>query len=271
MAFVSSSAAARDPSPGHAAINRKLYATRGVYRSYLSEVLEPSEAASLLRYQPCFAGKDVLDIGVGAGRTTRYLAPLAHRYEAIDYSPDMIGYMRQAMPEISAQLADFRELSPFQDATFDFVFATNNVLDNFSNEDRLRALEQARRVLRPGGMIVLSSHNLRFAGALSGPSMEWSRHPVQLARNLVTFLSSVRNHARVRRLREIHPEYAILNDCGHRFAILHYYATPETMRSQLQTCGFRLLATFDKQGRLLAPTADTSHSSSLTYAAERLP
>src|ERR1700710_2828779 len=144
----------------HAAVNHELYSKPGVYRYYLSEVLEPSEAASLLRHQPRFAGKEVLDIGVGAGRTTHYLAPLAGRYEAIDYSTDMIGYMQRAMPEISSQLGDFRDLNMFEDQSFDFVFATNNVLDNFSREDRSKALREAHRVLRPGGMLILSSHNL---------------------------------------------------------------------------------------------------------------
>ena len=255
----------------HAAVNHQLYSTPGVHRSYLSEVLEPSEAASLLRHQPQFAGKTVLDIGVGAGRTTRYLAPLAAHYEAVDYSPDMIGYMQRTMPEIHSQLGDFRDMNMFREATFDFIFATNNVLDNFSHEDRFKALREAHRVLKPGGLIILSSHNLRYSQALSGPSMDWSTNPVRLARNAQKFLLSCRNHRRIRHLRETHPDHALLNDLGHQFAIIHYYATPETVVSQLQTCGFQISTIFDKQGQLVTPGFDTSGSSSLTYAAERLP
>ena len=60
-------------------LNRSVYEKRGVYRHYLSEALLPQEIACLLKYQPCFYGRDILDVGVGAGRTTRYLAPLAKR------------------------------------------------------------------------------------------------------------------------------------------------------------------------------------------------
>jgi ubiquinone/menaquinone biosynthesis C-methylase UbiE len=271
MPLTSASAAPSHAHIQHAAVNHQLYSTPGVHRAYLSEVLEPSETASLLRFQPLFAGKSVLDIGVGAGRTTRYLAPLADRYEAIDYSPDMISYMKQAMPEINAQLGDFRDMNMFGSGTFDFVLATNNVLDNFSHQDRFKALREAHRVLRPGGMLVLSSHNLRYTKAFSDPEMEWSAHPIRLVRNMLTFISSYRNNLRVRGLRETHPDHALLNDCGHQYAIIHYYAAPETVVSQLRSTGFEISNIFDKQGHLVTEGFDTGGSSSLTYAAERLP
>jgi SAM-dependent methyltransferase len=158
----------------------------------------------------------------------------------------------------------------FDDGTFDFVFATNNVLDNFSHEDRFKALKEAYRVLRPGGTLILSSHNLRYSNAFSGPSMEWSAHPIRLARNVLTFVSRCRNHYRVRGLREIHPEYALLNDCGHSYGIIHYYAAPEIVVSQLRSSGFEISTIFDKQGHVVSEGFDTQGSSSLTYAAERL-
>ena len=37
------------------------------------------------------------DIGVGAGRTTHHLQPVAKRYEAVDYSPVMVRFMQRLM------------------------------------------------------------------------------------------------------------------------------------------------------------------------------
>lgn len=253
----------------HTAVNHELYSKPGTYKAYLSQVLEPCEAACLLRHQPHFAGKDVLDIGVGAGRTTRYLAPLAARYEAVDYSPDMIGYMHRAMPSISAQLADFRDLSMFPDGSFDFVLASNNVIDYLTHEDRPRAMREVFRLLRPGGMFVFSSHNLRYSHAADIPTMEWTSHPVRFYRNLQSYLKNSRNHSQVGKLREIHPDYALLNDIGHNFGVIHYYSLPENVASQLQEAGLRIRTIFDKQGRLISDYADTTESSSLTYAAEK--
>src|ERR1700675_2824564 len=114
-------------SPRQDEVNRAVYYSPGVHRYYLSKLLTPPEIACLLKYQPHISGRDLLDIGVGAGRTARYLAPLARRYEAVDYSPVMVGYMKQTMPEISVRQANFRDLGIFEDRSFDFVFATDNV------------------------------------------------------------------------------------------------------------------------------------------------
>src|ERR1700681_556947 len=90
------------------AVNRAVYHSPGVHRYYLSKILTPPETACLLKYQPHISGRDVLDIGVGAGRTARYLAPLARHYEAVDYSPVMVGYVKKTMLEVSVRQADFR-------------------------------------------------------------------------------------------------------------------------------------------------------------------
>src|SRR3954467_1912708 len=42
-----------------------------------------AEAMILIRHKEAFAGKRVLDLGVGAGRTTQYLAPFAANYLGI--------------------------------------------------------------------------------------------------------------------------------------------------------------------------------------------
>src|SRR6059036_928267 len=110
-------------------VNAHVYHAPGVEREYQSRELTRVEVVALLKHHAAFAERDVLDIGVGTGRTSLYLAPLAHRYEAIDYSPVMVQYLQQTMPQIAVHQADMRELSGFADADFDFLLATNNVID----------------------------------------------------------------------------------------------------------------------------------------------
>lgn len=258
------------PIDRQAAANRMVYDAPQVYRHYLSEYLEPAEVASLLKYQPYFYGKDVLDIGVGAGRTTRYMAPLAGRYEAVDYSPVMVAYMHQTMPEISVREANFCALNCFKDESFDFLFATDNVIDALSHEDRLCALSEAFRVLRPSGILAFSSHNAHYTPAYGGPTLEWSRNPVTLAVNVAQLLRRWRNHLRIRPLRKITLEYALLNDIGHDFACLHYYVTRVIMQSQLASVGLRLIEVFNAQGQIVHKDADDSQSPNLFYIAEHL-
>ena len=85
---------------------------------------------------------------------------------------------------------------------FDFLFGSNNVLDAVSHEDRLRALAEFRRVLRPGGMLVFSSHNRQYRHAWRGPTLGVSRNPVTQAMNVVRWLRELRNHLRIRDLRK---------------------------------------------------------------------
>jgi SAM-dependent methyltransferase len=252
-------------------VNRAVYHARFVYLYYLSKSLLPVETACLSKYQQHFSGQDVLDIGAGAGRTARYLAPLARRYEAVDYSPVMVNFIKHKMPEISVHQADFRDLRIFEDCTFDSVFATANVIDALSHPDRLRALSEASRVLRPGGILAFSTHNLNYKEAFSGPRLKWSWNPIRLGVNAVSYLLGSWNHVRVAPLRTTTPEYALLNDPGHFYACLHYYAARSTVRLQLASAGLRLLEVFDGSGRVVRETEEDSRWPWLFYVGQRGP
>ncbi len=252
-----------------AAINRAVYESRGAYRHYLSQLLTPAEIVCLLKYQCHISGHDVLDIGVGAGRTTRYLAPFARRYEAIDYSSMMVSMMKRAMPEINVHQADFKDLTIFDDSSFDFVFATSNVIDTLPHEDRLQALREVNRVLRTDGILAFSSHNIHYKGAFRGPQLEWSSNPIRLAYNCAQYLVCLWNHIRVGPLRKITPDYALLNDPGHYYACLHYYVGRSTVNSQLMSVGLRLSEVFETQGRVAPEFQDDSDHPSLFYIARR--
>ena len=246
-------------------INRAVYFSHGVYRYYLSRLLTPPETACLLKYQPYFFGRDVLDVGVGAGRTAHYLAPLARCYEGVDYSPVMVDYLKRTMPAVSIHQSDFRDLRIFGDGTFDFVLATDNVIDALSHEDRLRALGEAGRVLRPGGILAFSTHNIHYQQAFGGPRLDWSLNPLQLSINGAKYAVSWWNHRRVARFRTSTPEYALLNDRGHFYACLHYYVARSKVQSQLAGAGMRLIEVFDRNGQVLGETQDDSQNPSLTY------
>ncbi len=249
-------------------INRAVYWSPGAHRYYLYTSLTPAETACLFQHRDNISGRDVLDIGVGAGRTARHLSPLARRYEAVDYSPVMVEHVRRTLPDISVRQADFRDLSAFGDDSFDLVFATDNVIDALSHEDRLRALRESARVLRAGGILAFSSHNLSYKRAFSPPWVDWSLNPIRLAKSVVRYAQGWRNHLRVGPMRRTAPGYALLNDRGHFYACLHYYASRATVRSQLADCGLRLIETFDPDGRAAPEEKDDSDYPSLLYVAQ---
>lgn len=255
------------PQVDSSAHNTRVYHASGVDRRYRSESLTVIEVKALLKYQPDFAGRDVLDVGVGTGRTTRYLMPLARRYEGIDYSPVMVERARALLPAASLRHADMRDLSCFESASFDFVFGPNNVLDAVSHDDRIRTLFEWRRVLRDGGLLMFASHNRRYRHAMQGPRLGFSRNPARQAEMLMRLARGVVNHQRVKNLRQVEPDHALLNDEGHDFAILHYYVDPRLQAEQLRSAGFRPVDVFDHTGNVLEPGDPGADSPWLMYVA----
>ena len=251
------------------AINARIYHAEGVTREYRSDTLTRAEALTLLRHHDAFAGRDVLDIGVGTGRTTVYLAPLAARYEGIDYSPVMVAHVRRHLPGVSVRLADMRDLSAFGSASFDFVFASNNVVDAVDGDGRVRTFQEVNRVLRDGGWFVFSSHNRHWTEALRPPHPEWSPNPAREVLHLARWLRQVGNHARIGPAREVFPEHALLNDGGHDYACLHYYTSQRHARAQAFETGFEVAEVFDWLGAPVSPDDQAPDSPWLMFAARK--
>jgi SAM-dependent methyltransferase len=252
--------------------NARLYREPEI-ASYYSDakLLTFAEAIALLKYQPVFAGKDILDIGVGAGRTTAFLAPLARSYKGIDYSPAMIAQFKRCFPDVPVVLADMTNLRAFDDASFDFALASNNVLDAIGHEERLLTLQEIHRVLRPDGRLMFSSHNRDVRDLAKGPRLQFSRNPITQFQFVVHWFIALANHARLRNSQTFANDYAIVNDEAHDCSLLHYYIGSEAQRRQLADVGFALLDILDQQGMPVTKGDECTHSRSLLYVARRIP
>jgi len=253
-------------------LSRSVYHAKGVevgYRDWGSVPIY--EAKVLLKYQPDVVGRDILDLGVGTGRTTRYLAPLARRYEGIDFSPVMVDAAHRLMPSASVHLGDMRDLSVFPDASFDFVFGSNNVISAVGHADRLRVVAEVHRVLRAGGKFVFTCHNRGYSLAGAGPRLELHRNPVTSLRDLLRYVKRQINHARVRKFRRRTDEYDLFDDVGHDFSLLHYYIDRPHAQRQLEDAGFGVLDVLDPFGDSLAAGDLAEHAPFLLYVAEKRP
>jgi ubiquinone/menaquinone biosynthesis C-methylase UbiE len=107
-------------------------------------------------------GMDVLDLGVGGGRLTPHLSLIAGRYVGADYAAEMVAACRRKFPQLEFAVASAADLSSFASDSFDAVVMAFNAFDYvLPDEARVRALREIRRVLRPGGVFIFSSHNPR--------------------------------------------------------------------------------------------------------------
>ena len=120
-----------------------------------------AEHISRYQYAAQFAhGRDVLDIGCGAGYGTALLADKSRTAMGIDLALDAIQYARAhySKPHLCFTTASATAL-PFANATFDFITAFE-VIEHLENWDLM--LTEARRVLRPGGLFLVSTPNREY-------------------------------------------------------------------------------------------------------------
>src|SRR5262245_39889139 len=140
--------AAKDSS----ALNRVTYESARIVGQYANfEDLYPAESLILSRFSEQFH-KSILDIGVGAGRTTRVLLPQCERYVGIDYSAPMINQSRARFPGADLRVMDMRELPrTFANERFDAILISFNAIDCISWDDRCALLAALPGLLTPDG------------------------------------------------------------------------------------------------------------------------
>lgn len=102
--------------------------------------------------------RDVLEVGAGAGHVTAVLAARGNRVTAVDIDPVALG---EAAPHAVAVHAGDLDVTPLDELVgpgpFDVVLL-GDVVEHL--RDPVAALRAARRVLRPGGAIVVSVPNV---------------------------------------------------------------------------------------------------------------
>jgi len=126
-------------------------------KEYSKKYLRPGEEYVIKKYMP--AGSRVLDVGCGAGRTTYYIFENGCRVIGVDISLPLIEQAKKDYPSIDFRAMDARKLD-FKDNSFDAAFFSFNGIDNLpSLEERENAIKEMKRILRPGGVLIYSSHN----------------------------------------------------------------------------------------------------------------
>lgn len=113
----------------------------------------------------------ILDIGGGAGVYAFWLAERGYQVHLVDGVPlhvsqaEEIAEQRGGPPLASISLGDARQLD-HPESSFDGVLLLGPLYHLTERSDRILALREARRVLRPGGMLLAAGIN-RFASTIS--------------------------------------------------------------------------------------------------------
>ena len=122
------------------------------YGSYASPDAAVTDWATALP-----AGGFVLDLGCGVGRHVVWLGGCGFRMAGIDISPSGIRLTREACADrgidFEGQVSDMTTL-PWADSTFDAALSISTI-HHHQRQGIVRTLGQVRRVLRPGGLLLV--------------------------------------------------------------------------------------------------------------------
>ncbi len=117
-------------------------------------------------------GGAVLELGCGDGFVTRFLADLGLEVAAVDCSPTAIERARRAQRDsgrpdarVTFHVGDVCDLAAFGDASFDTVLDSHCLHCVVSPAQRLRFLQECRRLLTPQGRL--------FIVTMAEQSMHW--------------------------------------------------------------------------------------------------
>lgn len=102
----------------------------------------------------------VYDFGCGAGRVLRHVAALAGpgtRCSGSDVDAGAIAWADAHLPDLDVRVNDYRPPLPFPDDSFDFLYSIS-IFTHLNEEMQMEWLREMSRVLRPGGLGLLTVH-----------------------------------------------------------------------------------------------------------------
>lgn len=151
------------------------FATDSVVEHYRDAAIEIGLWASEEQvFQRVFSPKNtLLEVGCGTGRICLGMWELGYRRMiGTDFSRAMIAEARRIATKLEysvpLRVADARSLDAFEDEIFDgVIFGFNGWMQIPGRDERRAALSSIRRVLRPGGRFVFTTHD-RDIGAPPG-------------------------------------------------------------------------------------------------------
>ncbi len=98
----------------------------------------------------------ILDIGAGTGRYSVALAEEGYDVTAVELVKYNLGILKKKNSTVKALQGNALNLKKLPDATFDLTLLFGPMYHLFGFEDKKKALSEAKRVTKPGGIILVA-------------------------------------------------------------------------------------------------------------------
>ena len=141
-------------------INKNTWENENVVLHYLSSSKFKNEDKTIFNFiKNNIKNINMIDIGVGGGRTTSFFLDIVDKYIGIDYSRNMIKKCKTRFKDVNFLQMDARNIK-FNDNSFNFVLFSHNAIDYFNQDNRIKILSEMYRICENNGYVCFSSHNL---------------------------------------------------------------------------------------------------------------
>jgi SAM-dependent methyltransferase len=135
-------------------------------------VRDSASSADLIRSMVAEAGVELsevgsmLDLGCGCGRVARQWAGLGGvELHGCDYNPELVDWCRNHLPFMQFEVNALEPPTPYADEQFGLVYAIS-VLTHLPESLAHRWIAEWRRIIRPGGLLLFTTHGDAYRDAL---------------------------------------------------------------------------------------------------------
>jgi len=145
--------------PWQLAENLQVFKTPSAVDEYSVYRLDPEEKYLFAKYYK--PGDRILDLACGLGRTTLLLYEMGLSVRGLDASEVFINTAKRRLPYLDLRVGSYDRIEE-ADSAFSHVLISFNGIDYaFPESQRVAALRECARVLKPGGTLIYSSHNIK--------------------------------------------------------------------------------------------------------------
>ncbi len=118
---------------------------------YIHKYLDMVEATGVCKNEIC-----ILDIGAGTGKYSVALANEGYDVTAVELVRYNLGILKKKGSTVKAMQGNALKLSKLDSNQFDVTLLFGPMYHLFTFEDKVKALEEAKRVTKPGGTILVA-------------------------------------------------------------------------------------------------------------------
>lgn len=128
--------------------NKRLYSRHGIVEFNTS-------IKYILEYLKNYDNPKIIDIGAGTGRYSIYLNELGYDVTAVELVKHNLKVITQNNPNIKAFLGNALDLKKLSDESFDFIIMFGPMYHLNSIDEKVQALNEAKRILKKDGVMFI--------------------------------------------------------------------------------------------------------------------